>query len=95
MSGYDFSGGTFAPSFRALESPIATACFGLVTFLPLRPLLSFPSFIAFISVSTLFEAAGEYFRVDDLFAWPFLAVAVVAILTLLVDPIREMVTVRE
>lgn len=40
------------------------ACFGFVTRLPLRPLLSFPSFIAFISLSTLFPADGEYFRVD-------------------------------
>jgi hypothetical protein len=66
---------------------MATACFGSVTFLPLLPLLSFPCFIAFISVSTLFEAAGEYFRADDFFALLFFALAVVAIVTLLVDPI--------
>ena len=49
------------------------ACFLLVTFLPLRPDLSWPFFIAFISVLTLFPAAGEYFLpeaffVDDFFA---------------------------
>ena len=38
------------------------ACFGSVTFLPLRPDLSFPSFIALISRSTDFEAFGLYFR---------------------------------
>ena len=43
------------------------ACFLLFTVFPLRPLLSFPCFIAFISVSTLFPAAGEYFRVDFFF----------------------------
>ncbi len=82
---------------------MAMACFGFVTFLPLRPLLSFPSFMAFISVSTLFEAAGEYFRADDLcadfFAEPFLVVAVVVIFVLLVDPdfgpIPQMVTAPE
>jgi hypothetical protein len=64
---------------------MAMACLGFVTLSPLRPLLSFPSFIAFISVSTLFEAAGEYFRADDFFAVLFFAVAVAAISILLVD----------
>jgi hypothetical protein len=40
------------------------ACFLLVTILPLRPLFSFPCFIARISVSTFFPTDGEYFRVD-------------------------------
>jgi hypothetical protein len=35
-------GGTFAPFFRASDSPMATACLRLVTFLPLLPLLSVP-----------------------------------------------------
>ena len=60
------------PSLRALERPIAMACLGPVTFLPLRPLLSLPSFIAFISVSTSLEAAGEYFRAEDFFSVDFL-----------------------
>ncbi len=55
-------GGTFAPFLRASERPIAIACFGLVTFLPLLPDLSLPRFISCISVSTDFEAAGLYFR---------------------------------
>jgi hypothetical protein len=49
------------------------ACFLLVTFLPLRPDLSWPFFIAFISVSTLFPAAGEYFLREAFFADDFFA----------------------
>lgn len=52
--------GTFAPDFLASESPIAIACFLLVTFFPLLPLLSFPSFISCITFSTLFPAFFEY-----------------------------------
>jgi hypothetical protein len=51
---------------------MAMACFLLVTFLPL-PLLSFPSCISCISVSTLLPAAGEYLRVDDCLAAVFFA----------------------
>jgi hypothetical protein len=36
--------GTFAPFLRASDSPIAIACFWLVTFLPDLPLLSVPFF---------------------------------------------------
>ena len=36
------SGGTFSPFLRASDRPMAIACFGLVTFLPLRPLFSLP-----------------------------------------------------
>jgi hypothetical protein len=52
------------------------ACLRLVTFLPLRPLFNFPSFIACISVSTYSPAEGPYLRVDflaDFFAAVFLA----------------------
>ena len=49
-----------APFFRASDKPIATACFGLVTFCPL-PERSFPCFMAFISRSTDAEAAAPYF----------------------------------
>jgi hypothetical protein len=71
------AGGTFFPALRASDNPIAIACFGLVTFLPLRPLFSWPFFIAFISVSTLLPAAGLYFRVELLFfVAVFFAVAV-------------------
>ncbi|MBV8631179.1 MAG: hypothetical protein JOZ83_09670 [Silvibacterium sp.] len=60
--------GTLAPSLRASDNPIAIACFGLVTFLPLRPDFSFPSFIARISRSTDLEALGLYLRPLDFFA---------------------------
>jgi hypothetical protein len=38
----DFLAGTFAPSFRAFDNPIAIACLRLVTFLPERPLRNVP-----------------------------------------------------
>jgi hypothetical protein len=78
---YDFGGGTFLPAFLALERPIAIACFLLLTVLPLRPLFSLPFFIALISVSTLFPAEGEYFRVDFFFVVaPFLVVGIAYLL---------------
>jgi hypothetical protein len=43
------------------------ACLGFVTFFPLRPLFSLPSFISFISRSTLLLAAGPYLRPELLF----------------------------
>ena len=62
-----------APFFRASDNPIAIACFGFVTFLPLRPDFSFPSFIARISRSTDFEARGLYFRPLAFFEADFFA----------------------
>jgi hypothetical protein len=52
---------------------MAMACFGLVTFLPLRPDLSVPRFISFISVSTFLLAEGEYFRPESFFLLLFVA----------------------
>ena len=52
---------------------MAMACFLLVTFLPLRPLLSLPRFMACISVSTFFPADGEYLREEDFLEAPFFA----------------------
>jgi hypothetical protein len=52
---------------------MAMACFRLFTVLPLRPDLSLPFFMAFISVSTLFPAAGEYLRPEDFFLELFFA----------------------
>lgn len=53
---------------RASDSPMAMACFGLVTFFPLPPDLSFPCFISRISRSTALLAAGLYLReLDDFF----------------------------
>jgi hypothetical protein len=58
----DFLAGTLAPSFRASESPIAIACFLLVTFLPL-PLFSLPCFSSCIVFSTLSCDFFEYFAI--------------------------------
>src|SRR5258706_10584211 len=54
--------GTFAPFLRASESPIAIACFRLVTLppLPLLPLLSVPFFLRRIALSTRLLAACPY-----------------------------------
>ncbi len=54
--------GTFAPSLRASESPIAIACFRLVTFFPDLPLLSSPRFISCIARSTFVDAFLLYRR---------------------------------
>jgi hypothetical protein len=62
-----FLAGTFAPSARASDSPIAMACLLLFTLAPLRPDFSFPFLKAFISRSTDFEAAEPYFFFDDAF----------------------------
>jgi hypothetical protein len=59
---YDFFAGTFLPSLRASDNPIAIACFRLVTFFPLRPLFNLPCFIAFISRSTSLPTDGLYLR---------------------------------
>jgi hypothetical protein len=48
--------GTFAPFFRASDSPIAIACLRLFTFLPL-PDLSVPFLRRRMVLSTRFEAA--------------------------------------
>ena len=62
--------GTLAPFFRASESPIAIACFLLLTFLPDLPLLSVPAFRFFMARPTFFAAPLEYFRF-----FAFLAIA--------------------
>lgn len=49
---------------------MAMACFGLVTFFPLRPDFSLPCFMARISRSTFLPAEGEYLRPEDFFARP-------------------------
>jgi hypothetical protein len=58
-----FGAGTLAPFSRASDKPMATACFGLVTFFPERPDLSFPSFISCIACPTDFCAVFEYFAI--------------------------------
>jgi hypothetical protein len=54
--------GTFAPFFRASDSPMAIACFRLFTVRPLLPDLSVPFFLLRIALSTRFDAALPYFR---------------------------------
>jgi len=58
----DFLAGTFFPSFRASERPIAIACFRLLTVLPERPLFKVPFFRLCNARATFFVAASEYFR---------------------------------
>lgn len=82
---YDFLGGTFFPALLAFESPMAMACLGFFTFLPLRPDLSWPFFISLISVSMLLLAAGEYFRPEDFFVLALLRV----VLFFALKPLRE------
>jgi len=53
-------GGTLPPAFRASESPIAIACFRLLTVLPERPDFSFPRFISCRARSTFREAFFPY-----------------------------------
>lgn len=55
--------GTLAPSSRASESPIAMACFLLVTFLPLRPLFKVPALRSCIARSTFLAAFFEYLAI--------------------------------
>jgi hypothetical protein len=59
--------GTFAPFSRASDNPIAIACLRLVTFFPLRPLLSVPFFFRRIADSTRLPAALPYFLPPDFF----------------------------
>jgi hypothetical protein len=51
------------------------ACLGFVTFFPLRPDLSSPFFMAFISVSTFLPVSGEYLRVELFLLAVFFAAA--------------------
>jgi hypothetical protein len=64
-----------APFFRASESPIAIACFLLLTFLPDLPLLSVPALRFFMARPTFFAAPLEYLRFFAFFA--FLAIALI------------------
>jgi hypothetical protein len=57
-----FLDGTFMPSRRASDSPIAIACSRLLTFRPERPLFNVPALRFFIARPTLADAFLEYFR---------------------------------
>src|SRR5665213_3248177 len=54
--------GTFLPSARASDNPIAMACLRLVTLRPERPLFKVPALRFFITRSTSADAFLEYFR---------------------------------
>jgi hypothetical protein len=56
-----FLRGTFAPDLRALESPMATACFRLFTFFPDLPLFKVPFLRSRIAFSTSSPAFLPYF----------------------------------
>jgi len=58
----DFFAGTFFPSFRASERPIAIACFRLLTVLLDLPLFNVPFFRLCNARATFFVAALEYLR---------------------------------
>jgi hypothetical protein len=60
----DFLRGTLPPSLRASDSPIAIACFLLVTFFPDRPLLSVPFFFSCIAFSTFSDAFFPYLAIS-------------------------------
>ena len=60
-SGYFFLA-TFFPFLRTSESPMAIACFLLVTFFPLRPLRSVPSLRLCIADLTSFDALFDVLR---------------------------------
>ena len=67
-----FFDGTFAPSLRASDSPIAIACFLLVTFLP-EPVFRVPRFRSCIALSTFLLAFLLYLAIryllPDKFVW--------------------------
>jgi hypothetical protein len=67
--------GTFAPLALASDSPIAIACFRLLTFRPERPLFSVPALRFFIARSTLAAAFFEYFGAECFRAMTLLPVA--------------------
>src|SRR5205823_14844308 len=59
--------GTLAPFFRASESPMAMACFRLLTRPPLPPLpeRSVPRFFRRIALATVLPAALPYLRYSN------------------------------
>lgn len=59
-----FLRGTFPPARRASESPIAIACFRLVTFFPERPLLKVPLFRSRIALFTFCPAFLPYLAIE-------------------------------
>jgi hypothetical protein len=64
---------------------MAMACFGFVTFLPLRPDFSLPCFISFISRSTDAEALGLYFLPLDFLLLDFFVLDYLVLLLFFAD----------
>jgi hypothetical protein len=62
-----FFDGTFCPFSRASDNPIAIACLRLLTFLPLRPLVSVPFFFRRMALSTVLFAFFEYLAIIVVF----------------------------
>src|ERR1700752_1514149 len=60
-----FLAGTFPPSRRASDSPIAIACFVLVTFLPEPPLFNVPCLRSCIAFSTFSLAFFPYLAIHN------------------------------
>src|SRR6266487_5734925 len=58
-----FLRGTFPPARRASDSPIAMACFRLVTFLPERPLFKVPFLRSCIALLTFCAAFLPYLAI--------------------------------
>jgi hypothetical protein len=56
--------GTFFPSARASDNPIAIACLRLLTVFPEPPLFSVPALRFFIARSTVADAFFEYFAIQ-------------------------------
>jgi len=62
-----FLRGTFPPARRASDSPIAIACFRLVTFFPERPLLNVPRLRSRIALLTFCDAFFPYLAIGPPF----------------------------
>jgi hypothetical protein len=56
----DLLAGTLPPSRRACDSPMAIACFRLLTFLPERPLFNVPRFRSRMAFPTFSDAFLPY-----------------------------------
>jgi len=54
--------GSLLPARRASDSPIAMACFRLLTLFPERPLFNVPRLRSCMALATFFDAASLYFR---------------------------------
>src|SRR6185369_4669713 len=63
--------GTFAPSARASDRPIAIACFLLVTFLPDLPLFNVPCLRSCMAFSTFLPAFLLYLAISPLLPGSF------------------------